>query len=357
MKILIIITLSELGGAQSVAAMLANELSKRHDVALAAGEGDGKMWETLVPEVRKIQLRHLQRAINPKEEIKALIELRKLKKDFKPDVVHLHSSKAGILGRLVFNKSKIVYTVHGFDSIRLAYRKFLPLEKILQKRCSAIVGVSEYDRIHLLEEGINNNVGLVYNGIPLPKSIEKGPFTFAEKYKKKILCIARLSPQKNHSLFIEIAKLLPEYAFIWIGNQKEPEEKYPSNVFFIGNLPNAGGYCKYADLFLLPSNYEGLPIVIIEAMSQGIPVVASNVGGVSEIVIDGQTGYALENNAEVMAEKIDDILKDSAFYHNLSMNAKMFYENNLTIEKMASGYEKIFTDIFEKNKRNNDNRQ
>jgi glycogen synthase len=89
----------------------------------------------------------------------------KLYLQYKPDIIHLHSSKAGILGRLAFPKSKIVYTVHGFDSIRLAYRKFLPLERFLQRRCKAIVGVSHYDENNLKDEHITHNIVCVYNGI------------------------------------------------------------------------------------------------------------------------------------------------------------------------------------------------
>ena len=77
---------------------------------------------------------------------------------------------------------------------------------------------------------------------------------------------------------MSIATLLPDYAFVWIGNQSEVKE-YPKNVFFMGNIPDAGKYNSIADLFILPSNYEGLPMVILEAMSAGKPVVASNVGG------------------------------------------------------------------------------
>lgn len=73
------------------------------------------------------------------------------------------------MGRIVFPNKKTVYTVHGFDSIRIAYRRYLPIEKFFQKKCKAIVGVSNYDRQNLWDEGITNNVYRVFNGIYQPQ--------------------------------------------------------------------------------------------------------------------------------------------------------------------------------------------
>jgi glycosyltransferase involved in cell wall biosynthesis len=165
MKIFQIVTLSELGGAQSVVVNLSNALSKEHEVVVIAGEGDGKMFQMLNPGIRHIKLNSLKRKISPVNEIRTLCSFYQLYRKYKPDIVHLHSSKVGMLGRLVFPKNKIVYTVHGFDSIRLAYRKYLPIERFLQNRCKAIVTVSHYDENNLRAEHITHNVRCVYNGI------------------------------------------------------------------------------------------------------------------------------------------------------------------------------------------------
>ena len=168
MKILQVITQSELGGAQTVVVQLANNLSKEHEVVLAAGQGDGKMWSMVNDQVTKEDCPHLQRSISLKNDLLAAIELRRLYKKYKPDIIHLHSSKAGTLGRIVFPSKKTVYTVHGFDSVRLAFRKFLPIERFLQHFCKAVVGVSKYDERNLIAEGIKNNVTTIYNGISVP---------------------------------------------------------------------------------------------------------------------------------------------------------------------------------------------
>ena len=346
MIVLQIITLSELGGAQSVVINLANKLSDNNEVIVAAGEGDGKMFDLLSPRIKKEHIPSLVRRLSPLNELKAIMEMKKLYCKYNPDIIHLHSSKAGLLGRFAFPKSKIVYTVHGFDSIRLAYRKFLPLEKMLQRRCAAIVGVSKYDELNLITEGIHNNVSTVYNGIFQPAKLNKDPFANRCGYRGKILCIARLSPQKNHRLFIDVARKMPDVAFIWIGNLNKPNFDFPKNVFFLGNIKGAGSYTAFADVFMLPSNYEGLPIVIIEALSNGIPVVASNVGGITEL-LNGDNGFAVDNNASLMAEKIDVLLSVTPQKRKQISDAALnTYMKNFTVDKMAKGYLSLYNQIY-----------
>lgn len=350
MVIFQVITRSDLGGAQSVVTNLSNFLSIKHEVVVIIGNGDGKMWQMLSSNITKEYVPSLQRELSPLKEFQTIKAFRFLYQKYQPDIIHLHSSKVGFLGRLAFPKNKIVYTVHGFDSIRIAYRKYLPLERILQKRCNAIVGVSEYDRINLLGEGITNSVESVYNGVVKLGKLNENPFIDLGTFRKKILCIARLSPQKNIDVFLEIASMLPDYAFIWIGNQHEFSEYHLKNVFFMGSLSNAGAYNEYADLFILPSNYEGLPMTIIEAMAFGKPVVASKVGGISEIVVDDVNGFTVENSAEAFCEKICYILENKDVYARFSENALRNYQEKLTVDKMVDGYLRIYNRIVDKNK-------
>lgn len=341
MKILQIITLCELGGAQSVVVNLANKLSEEHEVIVAAGEGDGKMFTLLNSEVKQERLPHLKRALSPKNDFLTIFDMRKLYQKYKPDIIHLHSSKAGMLGRMAFPSKKVVYTVHGFDSIRLAHRKFLPIEKWMQYACRAIVGVSKYDDTNLRSENIRKNVSCIYNGIYQPEVKTKLNLNLPSQYKKAVLCIARMAAPKRSDLFMSVATLLPDYAFVWIGNQHQVDE-HPKNVFFMGNIPNAGAYCSIADLFMLPSNYEGLPMVILEAMSFGKPVVASNVGGISEIVENDKNGYTVENDANLFAEKIKYIFSNVDIYEKFSKNALERFNRDLTVDKMVDLYLKIY---------------
>ena len=270
-----------------------------------------------------------------------ILGLLKLYFKYKPDIIHLHSSKIGILGRIIFPKSKTVYTVHGFDSIRIAYRKYLYLEKLLKYKCKAIVTVSEYDRRNMYKEGLKLNVHLIRNGIEVNMSkliFENLPFS---SFKKKVLCIARVAKPKRLDIFIETAKLLPQYAFIWIGNTNEIESPLP-NIFFMGNIPYAGIYNQLVDIFMLSSDFEGLPIVILEAMAYGKPIVASKVGGINEIVIDGKNGYVVNNIPDIFADKIKYILDDSDRCHDFGTYSRKFFNENLTVNKMVNKYVDIY---------------
>lgn len=347
MRIMLVITRSELGGAQSVVVQLANSLSCRHHVVLVAGEGDGKMWDMVDDRVVREHCPHLQRSIALKQDIMAMVELRRIYRKHRPDVVHLHSSKAATLGRLLFPRRKIVYTVHGFDSIRVAHRRFLAVERLLQHRCSAIVAVSDYDHRNLVNEGVTHNVSTIYNGIAEPDIRRLVHIPSLTKYSRVVLSIARVSPPKRPDIFIEVARRLPHYGFVWIGNVAEVTEygPLPANCHFVGNIPNAGAYCSLVDIFMLASDYEGLPMVVLEAMCFGRPVVASDVGGVSEIVRDDDSGFVVQNEASLFAERISQILEDEALYRKFSDRARAIFLEGLTVERMVAGYEGIYRTI------------
>ena len=341
MRILQVITRSDAGGAQMVLALLANEQVRLgHDVTVVSGPGDGTLWKWLSPDVERMDCPSLQRAISPKKDLAAFFELRRIYKFIKPDIIHIHTSKAGTLGRLAFPRRKTIYTVHGFDGVEFGLYK--QIEWLMQFRCSALVGVCHRDVVAMKEAHITRNVSYIFNGIAKPSTTRPDSWPVPDTYKKVILCVARLTPPKNHFLFLQTAALLPDYAFVWIGNTEAYDGEAPQNVFFLGSFPSASQYCQLCDLFMLPSNYEGLPMTIIEAMSYGKPVVASNVGGVAEIVRDDVNGYALPNDAKLFAEKIQYILTNQDVYDRMSQNAKDVFTHELSVEQMTAKYLEIY---------------
>jgi glycosyltransferase involved in cell wall biosynthesis len=350
-KIFQVITVSEYGGAQSVVANLCRELSKDNQVFIIYG-GEGEAWKNLGPGITYLRFGKHRKEISW-QDFFIWLRLVYYRLKYRPDIVHLHSSKMGVLGRLAFPKKKIVYTVHGFDSIRKAFRKFLFVERLLASRTGCIVGVSDYDVKGMKAENIKGKLDRVYNGIPdytketpvvADKLLEERFFSIKSRYEKMIMAISRISKQKNFDLFIQIARQMPEYAFVWIGNEKEIPD-LPENVFCLGSASQAYHYLSFADLFILTSNYEGLPMSIIEAFCLSKPVVASDVGGISELVDQGINGYALPNQADVFVEYIHLLLKDADKLIRFSENARRTYEEKLTVDLMVAGYKRIYGEL------------
>lgn len=349
MRIFQIITVSEYGGAQTIVANLVKKLSHEHELFILYG-GNGEAWDKLGNGFKRIKLNDHRKEVSVRDFI-LLFKLFYYRIKYKPDVVHLHSSKMGALGRVAFNPNKIVYTVHGFDSIRTAFRRFLRIEKLLKNRVFRIVGVSQYDVDHMKDENICRNVERIYNGVTdhsqenlevrdiITQELDK----IKEVYPKIIMCISRISKQKKFDLFLDIANQMPQHAFVWIGN-KESLSGLPSNVFCLGEAHSAYFYLKYADVFVLPSNYEGLPMSLLEALALKVPVVASAVGGIVE-VLDGKNGFAVENEVSLFTEKIEYILSDKEIQESMSQYARESYLANFTIEKMVDSYKAVFNAI------------
>ena len=354
MKILHIISDTVLGGAQRVCIDLANcAVNDGNEVAVAAMSG-GYLWEQLTSNVKQFQLNNMEKSIGFKD-FKVVKELKQIRNSYRPDIIHLHTSKPGILGRWVFRKEKehIVYTVHGFDQIRIAHKKFLPVEKYFQKYTGAIVAVSEYDKLNMSKCGINKNISLIYNGIDSVQINKKDTFPISIKEKKVVLTIARIAPPKDFDLFINVASAFEhkDVAFVWIGGAKNKtlddlrfEYNIPSNVYLLGDLKNASEYINLCDIFVLFSKHEGLPMSIIEAMSQGKAVVASNVGGIPELVSEENGALILNYNDSEIA--INKILENFTLRNLLGLQSLSKYENNFTLEKMWNEYKKLYLSLL-----------
>lgn len=352
MRILHIISDSVLGGAQKVCIDLANSaISEGYEVAVAAMP-DGPLWTQLESEVKQFGLVHMNKKIGLNL-LKVIKELKKIRTEYKPDIIHLHTSIPGILGRWVFRKEKnhIVYTVHGFDQIRIAHKKFLPIEKFFQKYSGAIVAVSDYDMKNMNDSGIRKKLKLIYNGISLSSIKPVSNLPEKIKEKKLVLTIARIAPPKNIELFSEVAKefINKDTAFVWIGGSQnltveELRKKYnmPDNLYLLGDLKNASNYINLCDVFVLFSKHEGLPMSIIEAMSQGKSIVASNVGGIPELI-----DFGLINIKEEAVEKISLLLEEQEKNKEIGQKSLEKFNNNFTLEKMWKEYKNLYLELLE----------
>lgn len=326
MKILYIITQGEMGGAQVYVKSLA-EASKGRNWAfnLALGEsndnwlsqGFGSLGGRIYP------IKHLRREISPLNDFLVILELFKLLHKINPDVIHLNSSKAGVVGslaslayRISGKKTKVIYTAHGwvFNEPMIFFKKliFLWLEKITSPIKDKIICVSEFDRAVGIKSSIKtaNNLVTIHNGIKLPNEYflsrsearEKiGPFpetalvigTIANFYKTKglefLIRAFDLLVKDNKEKYLKLA-------IIGDGEMRQQLEKLIAScglndkVALLGRIDQASKYLRAFDIFVMSSVKEGFPYSLLEAQLAGVPVVATKVGGIPEIINDSVNG-------------------------------------------------------------------
>ena len=321
-KILYVITKSNWGGAQRYVFELATALQKTADVVVAlggtgnAGASQGRLANQLsTTGIRTIFISEFMRDISFLREFKAFFTLLKLYKAEKPDVVHLNSSKAGGLGALaarIAGVKKIVFTVHGlpYDEDRQPLYRFLislaTWTTIALCHQAIVLSKNDFARTKRLPF-IGKKINLIYNGIGETETAEthdaaRQKLGIPLDTTPLIGTIAEFTKNKGLSFlvraFVNLRKENVDARLCLIGNG----ELYPSiaafikennlsdRVFLPGFIADADRYLTAFDIFALPSIKEGLPYVILEAGRAGLPVVATAVGGIPEIITDMESG-------------------------------------------------------------------
>jgi len=242
----------------------------------------------------------MKREISPKEDFQSVVKIRKKIKEINPDLIHLHSSKAGILGRLAaFGlKKKIIYTPHGYSFVRediSANKKkiFFAIEKIIQLILPVQIIACGEQEFEMAKKIDKKNAKVVFNGVDI-NYLSNLKFVSTENRKKiRIGNSGRVSIDKNPKLFNLIAKALPEYDFYWIGEGELASELTEANIYITGwkNHKECIEILNTFDIFLSTSLWEGLPFNILEAMALKKPIISNNIEGNLITVEQGVNGY------------------------------------------------------------------
>lgn len=326
-KVLRIINRFNIGGITYNVSYLSKYLEPDYETLLVGGpEEEGEDSSLYIPEglgLKPRVLHEFQREINLKSDYKAYKEIKKIIREFKPDIVHTHASKAGAIGRLAAidcNVPIIIHTFHGhvfhsyFGKLKTAFYK--TIERYLAKHSTAIVAISNKqkqelsDVFHIAPKDKIHVVPLGFDLTKFTKNKEQNRKEFREKYNLKegqlaIGIIGRLAPIKNHSLFIEAIAFLKQNritnfkAFI-IGDgdtrdvitescnvnqvswSNDPTDEV--DVIFTSWITNVEWALHGLDIVTLTSLNEGTPVSIIEAQAAGKFVVSTNVGGIEDVL-------------------------------------------------------------------------
>lgn len=345
------------GGVFTMMTDLTNGLCDEFDVVIAYSERKQtpKNFENLFDKrIKFIKVENFTRNINFKRDIKALKELRKIIKEEQPDIIHLHSSKAGVLGRLAGSgkKYRMLYNPHGFSFLkkddsklkRTIYKLIEKIMAIINPKCT-IVGCSKGEYEEAIK--LNKNSVCINNGINV-EEFENKVNTF-KKYtpnfnELKICTVGRIGYQKNPKLFNEIANELPNNKFIWIGDGELRYELTAPNISVLGwkKRDEALQELNKYDIFLLTSLWEGLPMTLIEAGYLGKLCIVSNVIGNRDVIKNGKNGYIFENVNEI--KKIIEKLEKENYIqitHNLKNDIIKNYNMKSVIEKYKEAYKII----------------
>ncbi len=304
------------GGVFTYIVELANGLSDEFDVTIAFGirkETPDNYRDYFNENVHLIQVKNFEREVNFSKDIKSYLELRKIIKNYKPDIIHLHSSKAGAIGRMMFSgkKYKIFYTPHGYSFLmenvsQLKKKIYRSIEKMCGRRnCTTVAcGKGEWEeslKVSKKSTYINNGI----NTEKLDKIMEM-PERKGKKHPFTVYTVGRINYQKNPEMFNEVAQLVPDARFAWIGEGDMRDCLTSENIVVTGWIQGefALDIAKNGDMFILPSRWEGLPISLLEAMYMKKLCLVSNVVGNRDIIQNGVTGYIC-NTAEEFAWTIN----------------------------------------------------
>lgn len=398
-KILFLITQSELGGAQRYVFDLANNLVGEFDVSVAFGEPgeNGELAKMLKEKnINYHVLPRLRRAISPISDLFALIEIVRLIKNLKPDIIHLNSSKISILGSLAARicyvlrvKCYVIYTVHGWvfnEPLPVWQKKFYYwAEKITARWKDKLICVSEYDRQVALKNNIapENKLVTIHNGsapveflsleeakrkifvILIRQPAEKDLKLSHEQWdssafglRMTIGAIGNLYKTKGYEYLIAAGKILKDegldYKLIIIGDGPEKNELQAQiegygleeNIILAGRLDSAAALLPAFNIYICSSVKEGLSYTVIEAMQAGLPIIATNVGGNPELIGDGETGLLVTpQDPDAIAQAVMKLTKDTELARKLGVNAKQKAMTEFTLERMVADTKKLYQDL------------
>jgi glycosyltransferase involved in cell wall biosynthesis len=366
-NILHIITRSDWGGAPRIVKLLASGC--KANTAVACGTGGKLIDELQAEEITVFEQPSLQSPIDPIADARAFASLYRLLRHESFDLVHCHSTKAGLLGRLAAKLAgtKTMFTVHGWGFYNIDYSRTAPViargERVIARITDALVCVSNNDLAEGRKHGIMQRTEstVIHNGIP-PVSIPTDRRTLyqevgIEPETTVVGAIARLAPQKNPLGIIraggELQQQREDVASVLIGDGPLAEEceryadEHDVDIHLLGFHEHALDLLVDFDVFLLPSWFEGFPLTMLECLHAGVPVVAYDVGGVAEAINDGETGFVVApGNEEAFVDRIERLVLNPERREKMSTSAKTVAADQYNAERMVTDYERVYENVL-----------
>ena len=357
-KILILITLAETGGAQSYVAGLLPGLEGRFDVIVAA-HGDGPLRDASQAAcVRFVPLRHVRRALNPVRDLLGLLELVVLMRRTAPDIVHANSSKAGVLGRLAAAAAGVpirIFTVHGWafsassGFVSVLYRW---ADRLMAPLTTVTICVAERERT----SGLAARTCIAERTVVIPNAVDVDavPQARHDGGPPLVVAVGRLAEPKDALTLVRALAGVHDRQFtaLLVGDGPDRPSveaevrrlELQDVVALAGTRDDVPELLAHADVFALSSRSEGAPLSILEAMAAGLPVVSSRVGGVPELVVDGETGLLVPpGDPAAMAAALGHLISDAGLRRRLGASGRKRAERCFDVRRQRRAHLDCYT--------------
>lgn len=367
------ITQATSGGVYTYISDLMTSLRERGCSQALFCPEEGPLMDKTTDNGFEVESIHAVREISPLSDLRVGFEIASAIKRHKPDLVHLHSSKAGAIGRLIFEGTPVIYTPHGWAFnmavSQLKQSVYAMTEKFLSASTVRIIAISKYEYKSAIDRNIcePEKMVLIENGINLEafepvSSLNRRQIRrhYAVKDDEILIgAVGRLTDSKNPALFIDIAKTLKADArlrFMWVGDGElsddmmtlAEEQGVADRIIFTGWTERVGAHMQAMDIGLHTASWEGFGLAIAEFMAAGVPVVSSSVGGTTEIIDDGITGFLCDNaDLNSYIDPIRLLIADPILKENITQNALKAVREKYAHQRLVDQHIKLYTSILE----------
>lgn len=321
----------------------------------------------------KVYVVDMKREINLINDYKSYVQIKKLLKEIKPDIIHTHSSKAGVIGRLASYNSGIpnIYNSHGWSfsmNVSESKKRFYAfIEKICAKYCNYIVNISEEEQKLALKYNIcsENKMKVIFNGIDINKyniDFDRNKILNKLNIPKDsyiVGMVGRLTKQKSPETFIEIALWLKDRIknshFILVGDgelRDDLEEmiaklNIKDKVTITGWTNEVNKLISIFDIGILTSKWEGFGLVLAEYMAARKPIVATNIGGIPNVIQDKYNGELVDtNDINAFCDSIIKIKNNDGLRKTYIENGYRVVSENFTIDRVVQEHEKLYLKLL-----------
>ena len=354
-RLLLLITLAETGGAQSYVALLLPAVAKQFDVTVAA-HGPGPLRDAArAAGVRYVPVENLRRGINPFRDALGLVELVRLCRRERPEILHANSSKAGVLGRIAGALAGVpirIFTAHGWAFA--AYRGFpgrlyFWADRFVRPLTTQVICVARHQR----ELGICARTCVPEQSVVVHNAVDVRSYAGAAHAtgRPRIVTVGRFAYPKDYATLVDaLARIDADYRASFVGEGPDRAavaadvcRHVAGRVELLGARGDVPELLAAADLFVLSSRSEGLPISVLEAMAAGLPVVATDVGGVSELVVDGETGFLVPPaDPGALAEAVERLLRDHELRHRFGAAGRLRAERRFDVARFHDAHLRLY---------------